>query len=422
MEHRQWDWDIGKKKIADFHQWRDLYKQVQEPVVSPDGETLAAVVEVEDMVFSVCENGKLWENTFDRIWYPRFGPDSRLAALVSTEAAWTVATADCPWEAVFDFVWDPRFSACGGHISAAAQNEGQYNAVTDGVAWNASYPSLSGLAMANDGTKTAAVVQTVPFNSGDIFQFQEGCYSAAVNGKPWEHNFLNLWELNFSPDGRSLAAEARTTLYDYTIVVDGMPWPASFESVWKPVFHPADGSVTAPVRKSGKWFLAKNGAIIWEKPFLQLWHHQYSRDGRCIAAIVAPAFGKWTVAVDSRPWSLHFSDLVTDLAISPDGNRVACVGCTDGRWAVAVDNRCWNDRFDMVWQPVFSPDSRHVAAKVEKQGRFFILVNGRPLKQTFSELWDPVFSPDSTRLMVRGIEDQNSGHYCRYVFQLSDLV
>lgn len=422
MEYSQWDWDVGKRVIADVNQWRNAFNRVEEPYVSPDGETIAAIVEIEEMVFSVCENGVPWENQFDKIWYLRFGPDNVPSALVSSDAAWTVATAGQPWKNQFDFVWDMQFGATGKYLTVAAQCGGEYFAVANDIPWQQKYPALNNLTISKDGKNSAAVVQTRPFNSGDIFAFQQGCYSAAVNGKIWGTNFLNIWEMSFSPDGRHLAAESRSTLYDYTIVVDGVPWNKNFSSVWKPRFNPVDGSVSAPVKGPGGWTLACDGEILWDKPFLQLWHHQYSADGKNIAAIVVPKFGQWTIAVNGVPWPETFDNLVTDLVFSPDGKRVACSARTHGKWTIAADGRGWKNFFDMAWAPVFSPDSRHVAAKVEKNGRFFLVIDGRVLKQTFSALWEPIFSPDSTKLLIRGIEAQNTGQYCRYVIKLSDLV
>ena len=406
MNHSQWDWNAGKKVIADLNQWRNTFEWVEEPYVSPDGETVAAIVKIDEMTFSVCENGVPWENPFDKIWYLRFGPNNFPSALVSKDGMWTLAVAGQPWENWYDFVWDTRFGMDGKHITVAAVSANNYCAVTDGVAWKQAYPFLTHLTVSDDGKNSAAVVQTVLFNSGDIFKFQEGCYSAAVNGNAWDQNFLNLWEMSFSPDGQHLAAEARTTLYDYTIIVDGVPWHKNFSSVWKPKFHPIDGSVSAPVKVPGGWTLARDGETFWEGRFFQLWHHQYSADGQHIAAIVAPKFGQQTIAVDGTAWPIVFNNLVTDLVISPDGKRTACSVRTDAHWTIAADGHCWDHCLDMAWGPVFSPDSRHVAAKVEKNGRFFIVIDEKFLKQDFSDLWDPVFSPDGSKLLVRGIDGE----------------
>lgn len=422
MNYSQWDWNVGKKVIADLSHWYNAFEWIEEPYVSPDGEKIAAIVKTGEMTFSVCENGVAWERSFDKIWYLRFAPDNRAVALVSEDAMWTVAVSGQAWENGYGFVWDTRFSKSGDHITVAAQSEGNYFAVTDDSAWQHHYPSLSNLIVSDDGKNVAAVVQSAQFITADIFAFQQGCYTPAVNGKTWDKNFVNVFEMNFSPDGQHLAAEVRTTLYDYTIAVDGQPWDKIFASVWKPKFNPVDNSATAPVKVPGGWTLACNGEIVWDGRYLQLWHHQYSADGKTIAAIVAPKYGQQTVAVNDKPWRLTFNNLVTDLVVSPDGKRAACAARSDGKWAIAEDGKCWDESFDMAWAPVFSPDSRHIASKVEKNGRFYIFIDGKPIKYNFEAAWNPVFSPDGDKVLVKGIGGENKGQYCRYVFKLSELL
>ena len=108
-----WDWSTGKRMVSDIGQWRQAYSWVEEPYASPDGESVAAIVKVDEMAFSVCENGSAWDNTFDKIWLLRYGPDNRAAALVADTAMWTVAVSGTPWENWFEFVWDTRFGSSG---------------------------------------------------------------------------------------------------------------------------------------------------------------------------------------------------------------------------------------------------------------------------------------------------------------------
>jgi threonine dehydrogenase-like Zn-dependent dehydrogenase len=135
-----------------------------------------------------------------------------------------------------------------------------------------------------------------------------------------------------------------------------------------------------------------------------------------IAAIVAPKYGRWTVAVDGNAWKKTFGDLVMDLVISPSGRRVACVGKEDNACTIAVDGTPWNIKCDMAWAPVFSPDDQHVAAKIEKNGQFTVAVNGKPMKTQFKNLWDPMFSPDGEKILIRAIE--GSGDKAVYVRQV----
>jgi len=422
-ETTSWDWEVREKCIADLGAWKSRYAWVEEPYVSPDGEKIAAVIKLPgEETFSLCENGIPWESSFDRVWYLRFTPDNRLTAFVSEIGGWSLAVDGRTSENKFDFAWDTHFSADGKKIVHAAQKEGKYFAVCNDIPWPTAYESLTGLMVDDAATKTAAVVQTVPLKEAEIFKFQEGCYSVAVDGAAWNRNFVNVWDIAFSPDGRRVAAGVRTSLYDYTIAIDGVTWEKNFASVWEPQFCPCDGSVTAPVRSGGSWFLARDGELLWSNKFVQLWHHVYSPDGKKIAAIVAPRFGRWTVALEGIPWKVTFGDMVTDAIFSPDGKKIAFLGKEKEKWTVVVDQNCWGS-YDMAWRPIFSPDGEKCAAKVEKNGLYAIVVNGKPLKQEFAEVWDPVFSPDSDKILIKAIKAESNEHkYIRSVVRLQDIT
>lgn len=418
-----WDWDSGKRVITDIQQWRGAFGWVEEPCASPDGESVAAIVKVDGEAFAVCENGVPWENSFDKIWFLRYLPDGRAAAFVSDTAEWTVAIDGKTWQNWFEFIWDGKFNCPGGNVSAAAQKEMSYFAVTNDIPWQQGFYNLSHLRASPAGDAAAAVVQTKAINEADIASFRKGCFTVAVDGSAWPRNFLNVWELSFDSSGQRVAAEVRMSVNDYTIAVNAVPWNRHFSSVWQPAFNPADGSVTAPVRVSGGWSLARDGELIWGGRYFQLWHHIYSQDGIRIAAIVSPKFGRWTLAVDDVAWKLTFSDLATDPVLSPDGRCSACVGKTDGKWTIAVDGRAWDEAYDMAWPPVFSPDSRHVAAKTEKNGVYRIVVNGHPATEEYKTLWNPLFSPDGKKLLVRGIvRDNDKDKYVRTVLSLADIL
>jgi Tol biopolymer transport system component len=96
----------------------------------------------------------------------------------------------------------------------------------------------------------------------------------------------------------------------------------------------------------------------------------FSPDASKLAAIVAPKYGRWTIAVDGKAWATTFGDMVADVVFSPDGSRLAALGKEDGQWTVMADDKAWESAYDMVWQPIFSPDSRNVAAKAEKNGSY----------------------------------------------------
>ena len=76
MDITNWDWQSGEKQI-DMTGWRDNYQWVEEPYASPDGESVAAIVNVDEGEFTVCVNGQAWENIFDKLWHLRYTADGR---------------------------------------------------------------------------------------------------------------------------------------------------------------------------------------------------------------------------------------------------------------------------------------------------------------------------------------------------------
>ena len=127
--------------------------------------------------------------------------------------------------------------------------------------------------------------------------------------------------------GRRLDREA------YGVAVNGELWEPRFQAVWRPVFGPS--GVVTPVRTGGKWRLYQDGSQLWDGGYENIWHLQPSPAGSDIAAIVAVGFGKWSVAVNDRPWSLTWDTMVRDLIYSADGKGLAAVFKDKGAWGLA---------------------------------------------------------------------------------------
>jgi len=165
--------------------------------------------------------------------------------------------------------------------------------------------------------------------------------------------------------------------------------------------------------------LVENGRPIWAGTYAQLWRQRLSPDGTRIAAVVAPTFGKWTIAVDDSPWKVTYGDCALPPIFSPNGGRVAAIVKDDNRWTIAVDGKPWSETFDMVWDPVFSPNGDKVIAKVENNGQFSIAINGKVWKSKFEALWEPVISPDGTKALVKAV---TGGKYYRRIVALEEMI
>ena len=55
VNSESWDWETGEKAIP-TSPWNDKFRWVEEPYASPDGEKVAAIINLEEGEFSVCVN------------------------------------------------------------------------------------------------------------------------------------------------------------------------------------------------------------------------------------------------------------------------------------------------------------------------------------------------------------------------------
>ncbi len=184
MGGHEWDWEISEKRVA-IKEWEASFGWVEEPYASPDGETVAAIVNVGEMEFSVCANGKTWDTPFDKVWNLRYLPDGRLAVLVSEMGEWTAAFDGIAWDTKFGYVWNPLCSDDGRAYAVAAQQDMRYCMVLNGEPWNESFANMTYFALSPCGTKTAAAVQVENADSGEIHKFKQGTFTAALDGKAW---------------------------------------------------------------------------------------------------------------------------------------------------------------------------------------------------------------------------------------------
>lgn len=413
-----WDWEKGKRTVLSSVAPKDAYLWQEEEYVSPDGETMAAVVRLEDESFTMRVGDTEWEESFEKVWYPRFAPDGRLTALVMNDDEYTLAVDGAPWEERYGFIWRTMFGA-GGQIYASIQQDMEYGLSCDGAAWETLYENANSYSIRADGKKSAGVVQVKSLGQADLATFRSGIYSVAVDGEVWDASFMNAWTPVFdSRGGERVAAQVRLNYYEYTIAVNGELWPATFGCVWEPAFDPATGALAAPVRQGGKWGMAVDAAVDWAPGYFQCWKQAWSPDGKRLWAIVAPEYGKFTVACNNKPWNATFP-VVTDLSLSPDGSRAAALAShINSDYRVVVDGLAWQGGWDMAWQPVWSPDGANVAALVRKRDAWTYMVNGKPVQEAFSRAWAPAFSPDGSKLLLRGIQD---GALVRAVLPLEQI-
>ena len=249
-----------------------------------------------------------------------------------------------PWGDFAEYVWETKFTPDGSSIAAMTKNDNRYCVSLNGTPWETYFENANQYSLSPCGTRTAAVVQVVSLAQADIDGFMKGVYSVAVDGNAWSGRYVNLFTPTFSPDGARVAAQARITTFDYTIAVDDKPWQKTFQQVWEPVFHPKNKSVAAPVRAGGKWGVAQDGDILWAPRYSQCLGLQYSATGEKLWAMVATGFGRFTIACNNVPWDVTFP-IITDMVISPDGNRAAILANEYNKnFRIVINGKTWGRR------------------------------------------------------------------------------
>ncbi|WP_038054822.1 electron transfer complex subunit TmcD [Thermodesulfobacterium hydrogeniphilum] len=413
------DWGTKEKVIADINSWKGRFIDIRELTPSHDGEKIAAIVQPETRKFTLCINGKLQENLFDRMYSLRFNLENQPICLVYADFQWTVLVGDTMWENGFDMMWNltlsPDTKSIAVNIRTAEMTSG---VCLNDVPWENTFFEASDVVISPDGKRTASHVQIRQREELNIHWFYQKNFTVAVDGKAWDNSFLTTWGATFSSDSQHVASVVMTSdAATYSIAVDGIPWDKEFSGCWEPIFVPGTLDVIAPVETPRGWTLAENGAIIWPY-FHQVYSPKVSPDGKRLAAIVVPEVGKWTVAIDGKPWKNIFNQMIFNPIFSPDGSKVATIAKHNNKYLVVVDDKVWPDSFENAWDPVFSPQGDKVALRAEKKGKFFIVANGKIGKTAYEWLWDPIFSPDGSKILIRGIEN---GKYVRRVLSIDEI-
>lgn len=410
-----WDWEVGEKIVCNVSEWRKNFSLVYDFIVSADREKIAAAVEIEDKKVTLCINGKLWENIFEKVCFSQFTPLGNLICLVLQNYEWTLAKDDTVLDETFDYAWNLKTDASGESIAFNVKKGDSYGVCLNGNVWDNLYFDARDLFLSSDGKHTASYVRVKNPPLLDIFSFKEGVWTIAVDAVTWDKSFISVYGACFSPDSKKVAATVRLSQQEFTVAVDGNLWNRIFLNAWEPIFI-GEKDIAAPVKTEKGWSLAVNGQPVW-KDFNQIWHQRVTPDGK-IAAVVSTEFGKWTVAVDGIPWKRSFQAVLAPF-FSPESKKIGAVVRKNNQWSVAIDGIPWEAVFDRIWNPQFSPDGNHCIAKAEKEGSFVIVLDGQILKDSYEMLWEPQFSPDGDRILIGYIKD---GKYFRKVLKISEVL
>lgn len=417
MDKENWDWQTPVKQIP-IKEWQDRYNWMEAPCVSPDGEHIAAIVNLDEACFGVCDNGQTWDETFEKAWSLKYAPNGTLSALVSKDEEWTVCLDGTLWDTWFDFIWDLQTSSDGVYIGAAVQKDMAYGMAVNDKVWENMYDNITGAILSDQGN-SAAIVQVEKLGQADIDKFSQGVFSAAIEGLAYPSRFMNVWDLTFDRRGIQIAYAIRKNRTDYSLVNGNEAWGRNFQAVWKPEFFNQDSAIVAPVKLDGKWYLFKDGHAFWDQPFAQLWKLVIHDASNQIAAIVSNAFGKWTLCVNGKTWPFHCNNMIWDPFFSSDGKKLMALFKHNNTWDVVVNGHSWQLKADKLWRPALSANNDIIATRMEKNGRYFLIVNKKIFHRSFDMIFEPQISPENDKILLKSIQD---GIYKRQILKINTII
>ncbi len=155
-----WDWQTKEKVICDVNEWKERFSLVHEFIPSADGERIAAVVEIEDKKVTPCINGKTWSDTFERICFLNFLPDSSIVCLVLQNFEWTMAKDEVLLDESFDYAWNLQFSEDASTVAFNIKKGDSYGLCVNGKVWDNLFFDARDLFISPDGKRTACYVRT----------------------------------------------------------------------------------------------------------------------------------------------------------------------------------------------------------------------------------------------------------------------
>ena len=73
-------------------------------------------------------DGRVWKNTFDRVWQPVFSTDNQAVAVkIERNGKYSIALNDHLWGQECDAIWDPVFSPEGDKILLRILQDGIFS-------------------------------------------------------------------------------------------------------------------------------------------------------------------------------------------------------------------------------------------------------------------------------------------------------
>lgn len=224
--------------------WDEKYISVYRPVISADGQHVAAEVRTGKHEYTIAQDGKAWPERYGCVWEPIYLLDGSVVAPVKVKGGWSlVKNGERVWKRTYSQVWNPKMSPDGKKVAATVSPVfGKWTISVDDLPWPVSFdevvlePHFS-----PDGAHVAAIVKT------------KGLWSICVDGSPWDVWFDMIWDPVFSDDGKMVVCKAEKG-GKYTLVINGKVWDKDFDALWEPVFSPDGRDVLVKVMEGNSYY------------------------------------------------------------------------------------------------------------------------------------------------------------------------
>jgi len=269
-----------------------------------------------------------------------FSPDGSRVIYVARQRERSFLVDGDKESARYEEVNLPNFLSDGTCYYYTVRREGRWYLLMGADELDGGYESLRDVSASPDGRTFA---YTFWENNRDYVR---------IAGTRCGNEFDGAWSPRFSPDGRTSAYVANKGLQFF--IMKGDAPLRTFEQVLFPVFSP-DGRVAYPARRGDRWFLEVEEEIVTPE-YDAIEHPVFSANGRTMA-YAAERAGIWFAVFKGREGSGY--TLVTELALNPQGTRLAYRGASQAEHLVVDDVP--GTPFELVLEPVWSPDGSRLA-------------------------------------------------------------
>jgi len=366
------------------------------PVVSPNGNHVAAVVQTDDDVRVML--GEHMGKAYDMIFGLRFSPDSMTLAYIAQKE-----------DAFFVYVNQERHQAFAmidpsqGLIFSEDSSRLAYVASTDGQSWRLVHNGEAGEAF-----QEIKHVTFSPDSEQLVYAAKTGGQWHLVEDGDKRPGRTDIMRVRFSPDSNRLVYVARDDDGAF-VVLDGEKLGVFDYVPGEPVFS-NDGkrlayAVAEEHRRRGiRMRMVVDGEV--GPAFEQIGAYRFSRDGEQFAYMAVVDKDKEKARIVHNGEAQEVYQSIGTPVFSPNGNHLAYYVFIDELWHVVKDGEVGPGFYELQ-DPVFSPDGARMAYLARIGSRWMVVEDG-DLLSDYAWASMITFSPDSQHLAYAAAEGGES--------------